>query len=61
MNEFEFQVGDWVEKHTGDYKLEGVVVGHAVTQKRKIRYVVEHVPLAPGMLHIYSAENLRKI
>jgi hypothetical protein len=61
MNEFEFQVGDRVEKHTGDYHLEGVVVGHAVTLSGKVRYVVEHHPLAPGMLHIYSAQNLRKI
>ncbi|ODT85309.1 MAG: hypothetical protein ABS69_00950 [Nitrosomonadales bacterium SCN 54-20] len=61
MNQFEFQVGDKVEKHTGDYKIEGVVAGHAVTLKGNVRYVVEHHPVAPGLLHIYSAANLRKI
>lgn len=57
----EFHLGDRVEKHTGDYKLEGIVVGHAVTVDGKMRYVVEHRPLAPGMLHIYSAANLRRV
>ncbi len=56
-----FQVGDWVEKFTGDYKLTGVIVGHAITTAGQIRYVVEHQPLAPGMLHIYSAKNIRLI
>lgn len=60
-NDFDFQVGDKVEKCTGDYHLGGVVVGHAVTLKGKVRYVVEHAPLAPGMLHIYSSANLRKL
>jgi hypothetical protein len=60
MSEFEFQVGDWVEKHTGDYKMVGVVVAVFRTMAGKERYVVEHAPVAPGMLHIYSAQNLRK-
>jgi hypothetical protein len=61
MNNFEFQVGDWVEKHTGDYKMVGVVVAAFRTMSKKERYVVEHQPIAPGMLHIYGPTNLRKI
>lgn len=56
-----FEVGDKVEKCTGDYHLEGVVVAVFKTLSGKHRYVVEHQPLAPGLLHIYSAQNLRKI
>jgi hypothetical protein len=61
VSEFEFQVGDWVEKCTGDYKMVGVVVAAFRTKAEKERYVVEHQPIAPGMLHIYGPTNLRKI
>lgn len=61
LPDYEFKLGDKVEKHTGDYKLAGIVVGHAVTLKGDVRYVVEHQPLAPGVLHIYSAKNIRLI
>jgi hypothetical protein len=57
----EFKVGDPVEKCSGDYHLEGVVVAAFVTLAGKERYVVEHTPLAPGMLHIYGPGNLRKL
>ena len=56
-----FAVGDIVEKCTGDYRLQGVVVGTAVTLAGKERFVVEHHPVAPGLLHIYAANNLRKV
>ena len=56
-----FVIGDRVEKCTGDYKLEGVVVASFYTIDGKHRYVVEHRPLAPGMLHIYGPTNLRKL
>lgn len=63
VNEFEFvfKIGDKVQKCTGDYHLEGVVVAVFRTMAGKERYVVEHAPVAPGMLHIYSAQNLRKL
>jgi hypothetical protein len=55
----EFKIGDRVEKCSGDYHLEGVVVAAFTTLAGKERYVVEHQPLAPGMLHIYGPGNLR--
>lgn len=58
MTTFTFQRGEVVKKVTGDYHLEGVVVGHAVTTAGKVRYVVEHTP---GFLHIYSEANLISI
>ena len=61
MSEFEFRPGDKVEKYTGDYTLAGVVVASFFTMKGHVRYVVEHQPLAPGLLHIYGPNNLRKI
>lgn len=61
VNDFMFEVGDKVQKCTGDYHLEGVVVAVFRTMAGKERYVVEHAPVAPGMLHIYSAQNLRKL
>ena len=61
MREFIFEIGDKVEKCTGDYHLEGVVVAVFRTLSGKPRYVVEHQPLAPGLLHIYGPTNLRKI
>lgn len=56
---FNFEVHDRVEKYTGAYKLEGVVVARFLTIDGEKRYVVEHRPLAPGMLHIYGPNNLR--
>lgn len=61
MSEFVFKIGDKVEKCTGDYHLEGVVVAVFRTLAGKPRYVVEHQPLAPGLLHIYGPTNLRKV
>jgi len=53
-----FDVGDEVEKYTGDYQLAGVVVAKFCTTAGKLRFVVEHIP---GFLHIYSENNLRII
>ncbi len=53
-----FNIGDKVLKCTGDYHLEGVVVAVFQTLKGGVRYVVEHQPLAPGLLHIYGEANL---
>lgn len=51
-----FAIGDAVEKYTGDYQLPGEVRAVFTTRASKVRYVVEHYP---GLLHIYSASNLR--
>lgn len=53
-----FLLGDRVEKFTGDYQLEGVVVAIFTTMRGKVRFVVEH---EPGFLHIYSEANLRHV
>ena len=53
-----FNIGDKVEKYTGDYQLEGVVVSVFQTTAGKTRYVVEH---DPGFLHIYGEANLRML
>lgn len=53
-----FQVGDAVEKYTGDYQLKGEVRAVFTTKAGKTRYVVEH---EPGFLHIYSGANIRKL
>ena len=58
MKEPSFKRGDRVRKVTGDYRLNGVIVGKAVTTRGKVRWVVEH---KPGFLHIYSAANLKKL
>lgn len=52
-----FEIGDLVEKFTGDYQLTGTVRAVFTTSTGKVRYVVEH---RPGFLHIYSETNLRK-
>lgn len=57
----EFKVGDRVRKVTGDYQIEGVVIGTCQTSAGKVRYVVEHTADKGGFLHIYSAQNLRRV
>ena len=59
--EAKFPVGTVVEKCTGDYHLKGIVVGTALTLAGKERFIVEHHPVATGLLHIYSENNLRKV
>jgi hypothetical protein len=58
MSERAFEVGNRVEKWTGDYQLSGEVRAVFTTRSGKVRYVVEH---EPGFLHIYSAANLRRM
>lgn len=55
---FTFQLGERVTKITGYYRLRGIVVARFLTVKGDIRYVVEHRPDAPGLLHIYGGANL---
>jgi catechol 2,3-dioxygenase-like lactoylglutathione lyase family enzyme len=55
------RIGDRVLKHTGDYRIEGTVVGIA-RATAGLRFVVEHEAAGGGyFLHIYSAANLRRI
>ncbi len=51
-----------VKKVTGDYQIEGTIVGHAEMLNGKVRYVVEHKAEGGGsFLHIYAEANLRII
>ena len=52
----EFNVGDNVEKVGGDYQFVGTVVSVFKKLSGKIRYVVED---DRGVLHVYSAKNLK--
>ena len=54
---FEFAHGDKVEKVGGDYRFEGEVVAAFRKLSGAPRYVVED---DRGVLHVYSAKNLRK-
>ena len=53
----EFELGDAVEKIGGDYIFPGVVVSVFQKLSGVTRYVVED---DRGILHIYSAKNLKK-
>jgi hypothetical protein len=50
-----FCINDFVFKHTGDYRVFGVIRAVFRTGNGNIRYVVEH---ENGILHIYSDKNL---
>lgn len=50
-----FNVGDRVEKVTGDYVFRGVVVSVFKKRNGLVRVVVEN---QDGLLHIFSETNL---
>lgn len=58
------QVGDKVEKFTGDYTMKGVVLAVFNTSAGQRRFVVEHNAAAFGgkgyFLHIYGPNNIRR-
>ncbi|WP_321385717.1 hypothetical protein [Rhizobium sp.] len=55
-----FQIGQPVEKFTGDYIAKGEVRGIFAMKGGAIRYVVEHQAEGGGSFcHIYSEKNLR--
>jgi hypothetical protein len=56
----DFNMGDLVEKHTGDYRAQGEVRGVFTISNGAVRYVVEHKAEGGGSFcHIYSGQNLR--
>ncbi len=56
-NENEFDEGNFVEKIGGDYTFVGEIVAVFTKKSGAVRYVVED---DRGVLHIYSAKNLRR-
>ncbi len=50
--------GDRVKKVGGDYGIYGTVISVAVKQSGAVRYVIE-ADTPRGLLHIYSAANLK--
>lgn len=60
MTEPRFKIGDRVRKSYGDYHIGGEIRAVFTTSAGKLRYVVDHVPAVPGLLHIYSESQLEK-
>jgi len=58
LMQFPYAVGDRVVKTSGDYSLSGEVRAAFTTKAGKVRFVVDHGPVAPGLLHIYGPTNL---
>jgi hypothetical protein len=56
MEELSFAVGDHVEKVSGDYRFDGIVVAAFHKLGGRARYVVEN---GDGLLHVFSAPNLK--
>ena len=57
-----FNVGDRVEKLTGEYTALGVVRGVFTMSRGALRYCVEHQAEGGGsFVHIYSEANLRAV
>jgi hypothetical protein len=55
---FQFAVGDYLHKHTGDTKWYGWVVARYFTRRGKERYVIEVDP--QGFQMIGAPEQLEK-
>ncbi len=55
--EFEFEVGDPVQKVGGDYSFEGIVVAAFKKFSGQIRYVVED---ERGLLFIFNEKSLQR-
>ena len=58
---FKFAIGQRVEKVGGSYQLSGEIAARWLTDKGEPRYVVNHKPIAPGLLHIYGEAQLREM
>lgn len=56
-----YNVGDWVEKFSGDYKFQGIIIAVAEKTTGETRYNVELKCGCPadGMVHIFSESQLR--
>ena len=57
----EYQIGDLVEKYTGDYCARGEIHGIFTMKNGAVRYVVEHKADGRSFCHIYSEKNLRRL
>ena len=57
----EYQIGDQVEKYTGDYRARGEIRGIFTMKNGAVRYVVEHKAEGGSFCHIYSENNLRRV
>jgi hypothetical protein len=55
---FKFAIGAEVLKWTGSYWLACIVKARFFTDSGDPRYVVDHKPIAPGLLNIYNEEQL---
>jgi hypothetical protein len=56
-----FEVGDKVDKVTGDYNISGTVRSVFTMENGAIRVVVEHKAEGGGsFLHVYGEANLAK-
>jgi len=55
MNVYDLNVGDEVEKISGDYRFRGHIVSVFLKRSGQTRYVVEN---PDGILHIFSRGNL---
>jgi hypothetical protein len=64
VEEPEYEIGDRVEKFTGDYSGEGEIRGYFYAwEGGPLRYIVKHT-LEGGrgyLCHIYSPKNLRRL
>src|SRR4051812_38282799 len=57
----EYQIGDQVEKYTGDYRARGEIRGIFTMKNGAVRYVVEHKADGGSFCHISSEKNLRRV